>query len=91
MRSLHASYNDGLHSVSFITHKDNPDRQTTIGIHTTASFSIDPDDSIALQMNIVSEDGTPANVGIFGITLEQLSDAVSTALQEKHASKSEPA
>lgn len=89
MRSLNVSYNDGTHMISLITHDHREDRLTTIGLHLSESVSIRSDDSLATTLEVQSSDGTTAFVSLFGITLEQIADAVATAIAQKHSREEE--
>lgn len=87
MRSLHVSYNDGLHTISYITHDGTDTRQTNIGIHRSEKFHISPNDDLASTLVLRAADGTPCRINLFGITLEQIADAVASAIAEKANSK----
>ena len=83
MRSLSASYRDGLHRVAFITHDGNDNRQTVVNVHRTEEISISSDDELALTISIRSDDGTPLTLSLHDVTLSQLMDALDLALLEK--------
>ena len=89
MRSLNASYSDGLHSLSFITHDKTDDRQTVLNIHRTDEISVSSDDSLALTISIRSDDGTPLTLSFHDVSLGQLMDALDLALLEKSATATE--
>lgn len=84
MRSLNASYDDGLHMTSHMTHDGDPHRLTTVGLHRSESVSVRSNDSLATTLTVKAEDGSSAFVSIFGITLEQLASALNRALAQKH-------
>jgi hypothetical protein len=84
MRALNVSYNDGTHSVALITHDDKDRRQTSIGIHQSTEITIDSDDDLAATINLRASDGTPVGINLFGITLEQIADAIASAIAQKH-------
>jgi len=83
MRSLRASYPDGTHMISFITHRDEERRHTSLGAHNLVKIDIGSDDSLALDINVVSEDGTHLTVNLFGVTLSDLLEAVAKAVASK--------
>jgi hypothetical protein len=83
MRSLSASYSDGLHRVAFITHDRNDNRQTTINVHRIEEIEVNPDDELALTISIRSDDGTPLTLTLHDLTLARLMEALDTALLSK--------
>lgn len=89
MRSLNASYSDGLHSLSFITHDKTDDRQTIINIHRTDEISVSSDDSLALTISIRSDDGTALTFALHDVTLFRLMEALDLALLDKAATATE--
>ena len=85
MRSLNASYSDGLHSLSFITHDKNDNRQTVAHFHRIEELTIDSDDELSLTISIRSNDGTPLSIYFHDVTLAQLMEALDRALLDKAA------
>jgi hypothetical protein len=91
MRSLNASYSDGLHTLSFITHDKNDNRQTVAHFHRIEELTIDPDDSGSLTISIRSNDGTPLSIYFHDVTLARLMEALDTALLSKASIATETA
>lgn len=87
MRSVNASYSDGLHSLSFITYDRADSRQTVFHAHRTETISIDSDDELALCLNLRSNDGVPLTIHLHDVTLSQLMEALDTALLARTATE----
>lgn len=83
MRSLSASLPDGTHRVTFITHENSERRHSSVDVHQVVEIEVGTDDSLALDMRVVSEDGTPLTINLFGITLSDLLEAVAKAVASK--------
>jgi hypothetical protein len=84
MRSLSASFPDGLYRFAAITHDDTKRRQASLNAHRLVKLSVDSDDELALCLNIRAEDNTPLTINLFGISLSDLLEAVAVAVAEKH-------
>lgn len=83
MRSLRASWPNGTHHIAFITHDDSEHRQTSLGVHDIIEIEVGSDDSLALDIRVESKDGTPMTINLFGVTLDDLADAVAQAIANK--------
>jgi hypothetical protein len=83
MRSLRASFNDGTHHISFITHKDRKHRQSVLSAHHVVELTVSSDDELSLGISIRSEDGSPMTLSFFGVGLDDLLEAVAKAVAEK--------
>jgi hypothetical protein len=83
MRSLRASFSDGTHHISLITHKDSERRQSTVSAHNVVELTINSDDELSLGLSVRSEDDTPMTLNFFGVTLDHLVEAVAKAVAEK--------
>jgi hypothetical protein len=83
MRSLRASWRNGIHHIAFITHDDTDSRQATLGAHDIVEIEVGCDDSLALDITVLSKDGTPLTLNLFGVTLDDLVEAVAQAVAEK--------
>jgi hypothetical protein len=83
MRSLNASFSDGSHHISLITHKNSERRQSSVSAHNVVELTVDSDDTLALSLNTLSEDGSPMTISLFGINLDHLLEAVAKAVAEK--------
>jgi hypothetical protein len=83
MRSLRAAWPDGTHHIAFITHDNSDSRQTSVGAHDVVEIEVGSDDSLALDIRIESKDGTPMTINLFGVTLDDLLEAVAKAVAEK--------
>ncbi len=83
MRSLRASFNDGTHHISFITHEDSKRRQTVVSAHDVAELTVNSDDELSLTLNLRGVDDTPMTLSFFGVSLDELVEAVAKAVAEK--------
>jgi len=83
MRSLSASLPDGNHRISFITHDDSERRHTSLNVHQAVKIEVGTDDALALDIRVMSEDGTAISINLFGITLSDLLEAVAEAVATK--------
>lgn len=89
MRSLRASFRDGTNHISLITHKDSKRRQSTVSAHGVVELTVSPDDDLSLELQVRSEDDTPMTLNFFGVTLDDLLEAVAKAVAEKQRKEEE--
>lgn len=84
MRSLSTSFSDGQHRFALITHDDSKRRQSILNGHNIVELLVDPDDSLALCFNIRSEDDTPLTINLFGVTIDDLLEAVAKTVASRN-------
>ena len=84
MRALSASYADGLNHVSFITFDNSDKRLSTMIVHRSALTLIGPNDTNCLTLQFLSKDGAQSEFMAFGVTLDDLAEALATAISMKN-------
>lgn len=83
MRSLSAAFRDGGIRVALITHDNTKRRQASLSAHHITELSVESDDDLALCIRVRTEDDTPLTMNFFGVTLNDLLEAVAKAVAEK--------